>query len=757
MSTSQPTTPIQSTQPAPQAVDPAEPLASEPEPTTPPPIQPQRNGILAALQWLCRPLRRLFRRRHGRTSHQQEEASSGTSEERPFVCPSEPPQQVFSREQNESMPALLSTPASQVDTPEASTAEGLSSTTASAEFSLPSTSRPLQTELLHALTPLLAPAARLLAKDRPIDTPHLTQLLVAAGLDEYPEALAELQRWSRLLAGCRRDPDNLHDATMEALLARGVPEAVALMAIKTACQTVKLPQETEVGPDQAPQASVARLDFNALPPGEPATAEFQVKGGPGRILLENHLVQVTPDTFGPGPTLVRVRVSPLEGGMVWTPLRLVTRVGELSIPLLATWETAESELVTTAPSSASTTSEGTDQLDDQDEPQSAPREAGGDEPFVVVAPEGGGDFTSLEEALTQAPPAATIRLAPGVHRLRGPLKIDRAVRLEGQIDPQNPERVRVEGQGHKYLVLFKSDTLVQVAHIHFVHQGDAPCNVVCVRQEGIQSEVHFENCAFEGGKCDSQGNLGSGLRLRGCTQGEVRDCLALNNEGHGFRIEGKAQLTLVKNTAKSNGGSGILLSDRTSGELLENLCQENHMGIRVQRHSRPTLTRNRCLWNRKAGICCTAQTQPVLKHNHCEHNGSSGIDIYHRARVKAVGNCCAKNKGAGIVCWDDTTGELVDNTCTNNTCAGIHITDRAYLTVRRNSCSHNGTVGLAFVKASGGLAENNRCEANEQAGIGLSIRAAQRVKLKGNIGDICNVNANPTLGLSNSSPGRLTP
>jgi len=196
----------------------------------------------------------------------------------------------------------------------------------------------LPNDELAQLAPLLASLARLIARGTAITEARLQMLLSGMRIQHQPE-VPELARWSRLLQDVVADPD-ARDVAIEALLLLGLPEAVVLLAVNTVTQ----PAPTAPPPVLAPtlqvstlQAHPPRLEWN-LAAGEGVTGEIEVKGGPGQILVESDQVQVLPDRFGAEATRVQVRVRPLQEGMIWTSVRLVTDTASLDVPVLAQWQ-----------------------------------------------------------------------------------------------------------------------------------------------------------------------------------------------------------------------------------------------------------------------------------------------------------------------------------------------------------------------------------------------------------------------------------
>jgi hypothetical protein len=194
----------------------------------------------------------------------------------------------------------------------------------------------LSSSRLQQLTPVLASVARIIAGGSQLSESELQILLYGVDLEYDPELLKELRIWGRLLQSVEKRPDKeLRRATAEALMLRGLPEASVLLAIDTV--TSRAVKRHVSSQSSTLQVSSSTLDFGSLVPGQTAVLTFDVQGGPGQIMLESDQLCVTPCRFGAELTSIRVEVIPINGGLLWTVLKLVTREETLEVPVLAQW------------------------------------------------------------------------------------------------------------------------------------------------------------------------------------------------------------------------------------------------------------------------------------------------------------------------------------------------------------------------------------------------------------------------------------
>ena len=507
----------------------------------------------------------------------------------------------------------------------------------------PMTSR-LSSQALDQLTPLLGSLARLVARGSQVGEDQLRTLLLGTDLDSDPVALEELKRWGRLLVALRECPseDNRH-ATAEALMIRGLPEAPVLLAVDTVTSRGNTPPQ----PPKRLWASVERLDFGELRAGQAASAEFEAHGGPGQVVVESDQVQVTPTQFGPGLTRFRVEVKPLASGVLWTRLKLVTAGETLELPVVAQWTEALSAL------------------------------------SCVVAPDGSGDFRSLEEAVSKAQPGATLYLKAGIHRLAHPLALDKPLTLIGE----GMETTQIVCDGEGSVVSFSGDGLFSASDLAFVHEGIRWGDAV----RANRGEVRLYRCLFTGGVWDEANQRGGdGLWLYGTVRGYVEACWATGNQLAGIRLSGQAQPTLEGNTCRENKGAGIAYFGSAAGAARQNTCAGNEKhGIYVGEQSQPTLEGNTCRENKDTGIAYFGSAAGAARQNTCAGNERNGIYVGEQAQPTLEGNTCRENKLYGISYGNKAGGVARGNECTSNGEDGIFVVPTAHPMLRDNRCRGN--------------------------------------------------------------------
>jgi parallel beta-helix repeat protein len=248
-----------------------------------------------------------------------------------------------------------------------------------------------------------------------------------------------------------------------------------------------------------------------------------------------------------------------------------------------------------------------------------------------VAPDGSGDYASLEKAVLAVPAGSTIILEAGSYRLASPLIIEKTLYLIGA----GMEQTEIVSDGPGFVVYFginkpatvggivsRVDQSYTVEGITFRHKGNAVADTVVV--DG--GEIAFTDLSFTGAVSDNTGDPSAGLRVQGGATGIVWSCVILQNAGTGIIVEGEAQPTLEANKVSGNTQDGIAYLGVSSGVARMNDCRDNgSSGISVNDQAKPRLERNVCTGNR-FGVYVQATADPVLVENEVGSNSQAGIN-----------------------------------------------------------------------------------------------------------------------------------
>ena len=207
----------------------------------------------------------------------------------------------------------------------------------------------LSKDVIDQLTPLLGSLAQLLASGSQLTEDDLPILLMGTDLEPDPIALEELRHWGTLLRTVQEEPsEERRRSTAETLMSLGLPEDTVLLAESTVAESdAQPPTMMATSSGQRLKVSVSSLEFGALLPQQTGTAEIEVQGGPGLVMVKSAHVQVTPLQFGTGTAQLRVEVREPDDHLLWASIKLVVLEETIEVPVLASW--GEPELLSELP------------------------------------------------------------------------------------------------------------------------------------------------------------------------------------------------------------------------------------------------------------------------------------------------------------------------------------------------------------------------------------------------------------------------
>lgn len=361
---------------------------------------------------------------------------------------------------------------------------------------------------------------------------------------------------------------------------------------------------------------------------------------------------------------------------------------------------------------------------------------------VRIAPDGSGDYASLEAAVEAVPPGSTILLDAGTYQLAGSLEIAKSLNLQGA----GMEQTLVTGHQGSQVVLFSGPGSFAVRDIEFRYEGTDPARVVTVDD----GEIDIARCTFSGGIwSDAEKMGGDGLLLRGTTSGSIRGSLFEGNGLSGMELQDQSQPLLEDNVFRDNGKSGLIYFGHSGGTARRNESIANGLhGIEVRDQAQPTLEDNTCNKNVQDGIAYFEQAAGEARQNTCSGNGLYGIGVNEEAQPILEENICQANASVGIRFAGNSGGTARNNDCSGNQLHGLAIRDGAQPLLEGNSCATNAQDGIAYFGQGGGVARQNRCAENGLHGISVNEEAHPILE-----DNICENNAEAGIRFADSSGG----
>lgn len=311
---------------------------------------------------------------------------------------------------------------------------------------------------------------------------------------------------------------------------------------------------------------------------------------------------------------------------------------------------------------------------------------------------------------------AVIRLHGGRYQIKDTLVVNRDLNLEAADDI----RPVVVCKRSVWVASFSGGSW-KITGIDFIHEGDYPADVVVVEGKNIE----IEDCTFSGGIADPKKPMGSGLVLRGSTNGWVKKSTSRKNGRCGIEVKGNCIVHIIDNLCTENQHNGIIYNEKSSGYVGGNKCLFNgYPGLAIQGAARVDAEGNICEENRYSGLTDSSIGAVSILNNICSRNETNGITISGNAAPKVEHNTCELNKEFGILFVENAKGQVSKNVCRLNHKSGIGVKGKADPDLNRNLCEQNRECGLYLTDRGVGNLWKNECRKNRSHGIEITGSAA---------------------------------
>ena len=337
---------------------------------------------------------------------------------------------------------------------------------------------------------------------------------------------------------------------------------------------------------------------------------------------------------------------------------------------------------------------------------------------LVVDAAGGGDFTSLREAVVAAEPGSRIMVRPGDYR-EG-IVLNKPVDIVGDGDR---DRIVVSASGEN-VVLSRVDG-ARVANLTLRQTGGGQCPSVLV----FRGSIVLEACDISGsstagvavpsGGCPTvrgnriHDNEGFGVNVSDSGAGVFEDNDIFANTTAGVVVAKGGCPTVRGNRIHDNEGFGVNVSDSGAGVFEDNdIFANTTAGVVVAKGGCPTVRGNRIHDNEGFGVNVSDSGAGVFEDNDIFANTTAGVVVAKGGCPTVRGNRIHDNEGFGVNVSDSGAGVFEDNDIFANTTAGVVVAKGGCPTVRGNRIHDNEGFGVNVSDSGAGVFEDNDIFAN---------------------------------------------
>lgn len=146
--------------------------------------------------------------------------------------------------------------------------------------------------------------------------------------------------------------------------------------------------------------------------------------------------------------------------------------------------------------------------------------------------------------------------------------------------------------------------------------------------------------------------------------------------------------------ASVDPGCGIYLYNVSNGELINNTCSGNYVGICLDFSTSNSLSRNNCTSNSINIQLYSFSDSNTLSDNTCTSDSNAGIALIRSSSNTLINNTCIGGTNIGIYILRSDSNTLLDNTFASNTNYGIYVDESDLNDIQWNVITDSSTNGI---------------------------------------------------------------
>jgi parallel beta-helix repeat protein len=371
-------------------------------------------------------------------------------------------------------------------------------------------------------------------------------------------------------------------------------------------------------------------------------------------------------------------------------------------------------------------------------PAEAPIKVQSPDAIITVGPPGQAEFSSIAEALREAPPGAQLRIRPGTYPEE--LLIDKPVTITGL--GEAPGDVKIVGQvGHalQWTAAFGSLRNLSL-------RQRATDSWYCV--DIVRGQLNIDQCDIsstalacivihEGADPiirNTQLHDGNdvGIHVLHGGEGAIVDCEIREFRLDAVRVDGGSPI--IRRTRIIDARQyGIFVTQSGSGTFEDNIISHSTFAnVAVTRDSEPVLRRNEMHNSSQQGINVYDHGRGVFEENKIHRNAYSNVEVSGGSEPTFRRNEVFLGWSGGFEVTNSAKGEFLHNRVYNNALAGFFIDSGSRPVLANNVIRENGAEGIVVAAGGGGTLNRNEVDANSKGQIVIAGEALANVEQAGN-------------------------
>lgn len=339
---------------------------------------------------------------------------------------------------------------------------------------------------------------------------------------------------------------------------------------------------------------------------------------------------------------------------------------------------------------------------------------------IIVAKTGRADYSTIGEALQNAPPNSRIRVRPGVYREGFP--INKPVEIVGSPNDETfPGRIRrFLGSGSAQEVVIESAdspcigmrterAIIRGVTLRCFGQANSrsfpavavlegnlileDCKITCesfagVALYGVSASCTIRRCTIS--ECGLNGVLAGGG-----ASAVLEDCEVASNRFAGIRVEGEAKATVRRVNVRDGASGGVLVLDKASVSLEDCFIYGNELsGLEVRESGNALVTSSRIQHNKGPGAHIHDKGNATLNDCDISHNSGGGVSVFRNSSVELTKCKIHEIPRNGVEVCENSTAVLESCSIFANTGCGVITTTGSTLTMRGCETKGNSYFGI---------------------------------------------------------------
>lgn len=355
---------------------------------------------------------------------------------------------------------------------------------------------------------------------------------------------------------------------------------------------------------------------------------------------------------------------------------------------------------------------------------------------IIVAANGGGDFTTISGAINNAPAGARVLVRPGVYHEA--IVLDRLLEIVGdgaletivvrataascllmQTDQAIVRNLTLRGEArgsagffavdipHGRLLLENCDITSDSLSCVAIHNSTAaPVLRRCRIHHGHDSGVYaFDGASGQLETCDIFENANIGVALSNGAQMSVVGCHIHHGRDAGLVIWNRATSTIEDCDIYANALPGLGVSDEGQATVRQCRIHEGHnTGVFVHRDGRATLIECNVYRHQEAEIATASGGEARLRECRIHQGNAHGVFVRDAGRVQLEACDVMNNRGSGLQV--DAGGIGIARSCRLNNNGQVGVSCEAGGAVEVENCDLTGNRIAAWQTDHGAMVKS---------------------------------------------------